>query len=233
MSKTFIIGDVHGCNDKLVELLNKIQLNREEDTVIFVGDYFDRGPKSYEVWCTLKELKKDMGERCVLVRGNHEVMLCDYVLGLDNNWMNNGYETTIRSFVNQNGVSLGEIRKWIEETTVRYYEGPFFDVVHAGREEEDLSKEDPDFLIWDRSLYRGRSYDGKLTFTGHSPYGSPLFSLAGRIGILDHEHAYDLPEYGAINLDTACVYGGKLTAAEISEDKKIRLHSVESGREER
>ena len=70
--RRIFIGDVHGCYEQLIALLDAIKLDRENDELIFVGDYIDRGPASYEVVMLLKELKETMGDRCTLLRGNHE-----------------------------------------------------------------------------------------------------------------------------------------------------------------
>jgi len=43
-SKTFIIGDIHGCLDMLKRLVEKIKWDPAKDKLIFVGDYIDRGP---------------------------------------------------------------------------------------------------------------------------------------------------------------------------------------------
>jgi len=45
MSKVFAIGDVHGCLSMLKGLVGKIPIT-EEDTIVFLGDYIDRGPES-------------------------------------------------------------------------------------------------------------------------------------------------------------------------------------------
>ena len=230
----FVMGDVHGCCEELINLLDSLNINKSEDTVIFVGDYFDRGPKSYEVWCTLKELKKDMGERCVLLRGNHEVMLVDYLNKVDSTWTYNGYKATIQSFFIKNDISLDEVADWIKKETVYYYSCNLFDVVHAGRDLDDLSKEDKDTLIWDRSLFSGRDWEGKFTFIGHTSLReNPAILTKELKELLDYEKEYDIPNSGVIDIDTGCVYGNKLSAAEVTEDGKFKLHFVPSSVEKR
>ena len=43
------IGDIHGCYHTMVDLLLKINYDSATDTLIFLGDYIDRGPFSYKV----------------------------------------------------------------------------------------------------------------------------------------------------------------------------------------
>ena len=49
MTKIFAIGDIHGCFDKLQKLINQLPIDRETDTLVFIGDYIDRGSSSREV----------------------------------------------------------------------------------------------------------------------------------------------------------------------------------------
>ena len=231
MSKTFVVGDIHGCYDELIQLVNSLNIDAEKDTIIFVGDYFDRGPKSYEVWKYLCELKQNMGERCVLLRGNHEVMMIDYLNHTDSCWTYNGYKPTIQSFWENNNIPLNDIADWIKKETVFYYSSELFDVVHAGRELDDLSKEDKDTLIWDRSLFQGRDWCGKFTFIGHTALqNKPAILSKGVKELLDYGKEYDIPNSGVIDIDTGCVYGNKLTAAEMTENNKIILHYICSER---
>ncbi len=66
MSKTYIIGDLHGCYDEFVELTNRIGIS-ENDLLISLGDIVDRGNKSYELYEYFKNR-----ENSVVLMGNHE-----------------------------------------------------------------------------------------------------------------------------------------------------------------
>ena len=50
--RTIIIGDIHGCDDQLKSILGKLQPDPETDMLILLGDLFDRGPESWEVFQT-------------------------------------------------------------------------------------------------------------------------------------------------------------------------------------
>ena len=43
MQKIFVVGDIHGCFDKLCALMDKIPIDFNRDLLIFIGDYIDRG----------------------------------------------------------------------------------------------------------------------------------------------------------------------------------------------
>jgi hypothetical protein len=66
------IGDVHGCSKALATLLEAIQPT-QQDMLVFLGDYIDRGPDSRGV----VEQVIALGERCTVVPllGNHEEMM--------------------------------------------------------------------------------------------------------------------------------------------------------------
>lgn len=69
----YCVSDIHSFYDELIEALNTAEYdkNNSEHTLIVLGDIFDRGPKSKEVY---KFLKGIPSERCVLIKGNHEQM---------------------------------------------------------------------------------------------------------------------------------------------------------------
>jgi fructose-1,6-bisphosphatase len=58
MSKIFAVGDIHGSFDQLEALMKKIPIDLARDTLVFIGDYIDRGPASIEVVDYLIDLKK-------------------------------------------------------------------------------------------------------------------------------------------------------------------------------
>jgi len=61
-----IVGDVHGCADELVDLMNEVQFDSGKDILVFVGDLVAKGPKSKEV------VQFAIEARALGVRGNHD-----------------------------------------------------------------------------------------------------------------------------------------------------------------
>ena len=220
--RTILIGDVHGCFHELRALTEKLAIRKKEDTVIFLGDLFDRGPDSFQVFGFVRELKKEMGDRLVILRGNHEQMLLDRDLEC---WKDNGGNKTRKSFFD-NGDNILHHLSWIRRNTCLSYQTDGFQAVHAGLYTEDISENDPEILIWDREAVEGALYDGKLTFIGHTPMRCPILSLKGEFGdpvyeIIPYEEEIPLPEKGLLNIDTGCVFGRELTAAVIENGKML------------
>ena len=44
MRRTLAVSDIHGCVDEFKQLLDKVNFNAEEDQLVLLGDYVDRGP---------------------------------------------------------------------------------------------------------------------------------------------------------------------------------------------
>ena len=56
---SYVIGDIQGCFDELMLLLEKINFDPKKDELIFAGDLINRGPKSLEVLEFCLANKKD------------------------------------------------------------------------------------------------------------------------------------------------------------------------------
>ena len=78
---TYLIGDVHGCYDELIALLEQVEFNPETDTLWLTGDLVARGPGSLEVLRFVKQL----GDSVRLVLGNHDLHLLAVFAGISRN----------------------------------------------------------------------------------------------------------------------------------------------------
>ncbi|CAN5528962.1 metallophosphoesterase family protein [soil metagenome] len=202
----FAIGDVHGQYWRLVELLAKLPL-QDEDQIVFVGDYIDRGPASSEVIQLLIELKAAR-PNTIFLRGNHEQMMLDARSYKDRYqytalWFGNGGAETVDSYPRGTGWIErvpSEHWKFIEETIFEYWLGAYA-FVHAGFLPKGAKwphDEDPRLWIREPFIYSKFDFGARVIF-GHTPQktGEPLVKK-NKIGI-----------------DTAAAYGGPLTAVEL------------------
>lgn len=184
-----VIGDIHGCLDPLRRLMTQLCLS-ETDEVIFLGDYIDRGPDSRGVIDYLLTLRG----RYTFLMGNHERMFLDFLQGNDRTlFLYNGGTATLESYGGLSRIPAAHLA--FMDRLRLYYETPDFFFVHAGiRPETPLHEQDERDLLWIREEFYG--YSGRFPKTvvfGHTPMREVLMD-EDRIGI-----------------DTACVYGNKLT----------------------
>lgn len=77
-----VVGDTHSDFNSLRAILFKLMYSREYDyfsnaSFIFLGDYFDRGSKSFQYFRLLFKLKNILKERLIFLQGNHETLYFD------------------------------------------------------------------------------------------------------------------------------------------------------------
>src|SRR5688500_9784566 len=101
MGVLFAIGDIHGCVDELRQLLNQLPRS-SESTLVFLGDYIDRGPASREVIDTLLGLAQQ--DHVVPLMGTHEAMFHDFLRDPHSpggaSFIYNGRSATLASYAN-------------------------------------------------------------------------------------------------------------------------------------
>ncbi|MBQ0100828.1 MAG: serine/threonine protein phosphatase [Lachnospiraceae bacterium] len=221
MRKIFI-GDVHGCNGSLCSLLTEIRLNIDDDLLVFLGDYFDGGPDAFRVWQTLQKLKTVMGNRCVLLCGNHEFMMLDSASA--GSWPVLFGWRTVASIEN-NQKTASELTTWVKENTCPWYEDDEIIAVHGGLSDQSkLQKQLVYDIVWDRDTFEKGTYNGgKPAICGHTPQKEPRWS---HDGITETATDGPLPDHGLINIDTDCVAGNCLTALVLENGRMSFYHSA-------
>ncbi|UCC66240.1 MAG: serine/threonine protein phosphatase [Deltaproteobacteria bacterium] len=210
VNKIFAIGDIHGCLSHLERLMEEIRplLNPQEDVLVFMGDYVDRGPNSKGVVDFILQMQGEISE-VVCLKGNHEDMFLDWVLNGRNYdlYLYNGGGSTIRSYSQEGSFEVPPAHLDFFTSLRLYYETDRYIFVHAGlRAGIPLEKQDPYEMVWIREEFIYSPHDfGKLVIFGHTPLHK-VFVAPNKIGI-----------------DTGAVYGGKLTCLELPAQ---RFYSV-------
>lgn len=222
----YAIGDVHGEIDLLEKLLKEIESDApsgEENTLVFIGDYVDRGPDSRGV---IERLMRGIsGFETICLKGNHEKIFVDFVTyphdRLASTWfrdMNGGRETVASYCIDADDVIdaledpdrvddlLGPIPTehiaWMDDLPVSYQrDGLFF--VHAGvRPGVSLEYQSEDDMMWIRDRFlKSRKDHGALIIHGHTPKRSVEVKR------------------NRINIDTGACFWGELTAVVLGEDE--------------
>jgi serine/threonine protein phosphatase 1 len=193
-----VVGDIHGRRDRLDRVLGQLP---EERTLVFLGDYVDRGPESRGVIARLIDLERQ--RRCVLLCGNHEDMMLDALAGIDEEaarlWLYNGGDATMRSY------GVANLRRLAEELPAEHlawlqglqehWETEAYVFVHAGIAPIGPDATDRETKLWLRIAPDEPFGYGKRVICGHTPYHSPVQG----------------PDW--INIDTGC---GKLASAPLT-----------------
>ena len=216
--RTIIIGDIHGCIEPFCSLLEMLEPKRS-DRLVLLGDLFDRGPSSWEVFQKVKELEQEYGENFILLRGNHEDYLLQNELSasLWKVWERVGRPATEQSF-REHGMDMYDAAPWLKEHCRLFWKGDGYQCVHAGVKYEPIEENDLHTLIHDHGIVLKNQYQGFLTITGHIALEEPTwFSGNGQEAILQYGICYELPKTGVICIDTGCGKGGALTAMVIKD----------------
>ncbi len=202
MSRTVVIGDIHGCHEELLDLIDRIG-PIDGDDLVSVGDLITKGPGSSAVIAFFRGKKN---RRAVM--GNHERVLLQKYLGREVK-LDPHHCQAIAEF----GDRFAEQMEWVSALP------PYIDlgdhlVVHAGvrpgrslqeqsiedlteiRQVPDKGKETPWFEV----------YNGdKTVIFGHWVFAQPLVRK------------------NSIGIDTGCVYGGRLTAYVLPEGRFVSV----------
>lgn len=228
-----IIGDIHGCFLELTRLFEKLGYRWQENIPIhpngripvFLGDLTDRGPASLAVIELVHALVTK--NKAYYAPGNHCNKLYRFFLGRKVK-IANGLETTVAEY---NHLSPRE-QKQIRHKFMELYESsPLYlilddgklVVAHAGIRED----------------YIGKYHEKVKTFVlygditgGKNPDGTPV-----RLDWAKHYHGQAMIVYGhtpvkevrivnnTYNIDTGCVFGGKLTALRYPEKEIVQVPS--------
>ncbi len=226
-----IIGDVHGCYDELLRLLGTLgyQIDGKASAIpppgrraVFVGDFVDRGPASPAV------LRLVMGMlaagNALAVPGNHDVKFARWLEGR-NVTPSHGLDLTIEQMRNEPQSFHSEVLSFLELLpTYLWLDGGAIVISHAGIEEPMIGKIDGRI----RSFCIYGDTDGKTDAEGHvirynwaANYQGAAHAVYGHVPV---------PEPTAVNntlcIDTACCYGGRLTAYRWPERETISVPAL-------
>ena len=208
------MGDIHGCDDLLAQMHDKIAADRatcypdREAAIIYLGDYIDRGPSSRRVLDSVGSGVPGFDQICL--KGNHEAMMLDCLDTDDSDswygWLVNGGDATLQSLSYPLALRgydskvlaecLGSDRvDWLSKLRLTYRIADYL-FVHAGvRPGRPLDQQFERDLIWIREPFLSSRKDfGFVVVHGHTPVEEPEIKS------------------NRICVDTGAVWGNRLTA---------------------
>ena len=229
----FAIGDIHGCLKQLVTLQDKIfnypKYNKDEDLLLYLGDYIDRGLSSKDVINHILQLQTE-GIKSIFLMGNHEQFMIDFLFNKINNlnnWIINGADQTFKSYDIEvaefikdgfeddkidklRNIFLSKLTKehvyFFNNLKLTYIMGDYL-FVHAGiNPEKSLSEQNKMDFLWSRSdKFFDKNFEfEKIIVHGHSP----------------EKEVINFPY--RINVDTGSFFSGKLSCVCINDKNKKR-----------
>ena len=201
------IGDVHGCDDLLGRLLDKLANEAPEAEVLLIGDYIDRGEQSAQVLRRLMAM-----ENTQFLLGNHERMCLDFIDFPEEKggrWLRNGGLQTVASFGvsgsandpvalrEQMVTAMGdEMIDWLRNLPLTYKNGNVYAVHAAAHPEKPIEGQGEKPLIWGHPKFgKQPRRDGLWVVHGHTIVDMPKVSQ------------------GVVSIDTGAYATGRLSAA--------------------
>lgn len=190
-----MIGDIHGDLAALDRVLARLPALGAEDTLVFLGDYVDRGPDARGVVERVRAIVAAGPQKTITLRGNHEDKWARCFREPDPTFLlpvYNGCASTFRSFVGgppvdfETGLPPDEmirfldVPKWLPPDVAEWFAGlPLFHedehaiYVHAGLDGDEgawrhPSESAPAPLLWMRDPAFFRGYEGKRLVFGHT-----------------------------------------------------------------
>jgi protein phosphatase len=229
-----IIGDIHGCYDELVALLGQLgyQLNAEQGhwfhpagrKAVFLGDLVDRGPRSPDV---LRLVMAMVGAGTALcVPGNHDNKLLRKLRGHDVR-VTHGLAETLAQLEAEPPAFHQAVATFIDGLISHYVldDGKLV-VAHAGLKQElqgRASGRVRDFALYGETTGETDEFGLPVRYNWAAEYRGPAMVVYGHTPV-------PTPEWlnGTINIDTGCVFGGKLTALRYPERALVSVPALQA-----
>jgi protein phosphatase len=222
-----IIGDVHGCADELEELLGTIGYAAEADAwqhpggrkAIFVGDLVDRGPRIPDV---LRIVMRMVAAGTALVLpGNHDIKLMRKLQGRDVQ-ITHGLQDSLAQLEAETPEFRAQVAEFIDSLVSHYVlDDAKLVVAHAGMKEEMQGRGSGkvrDFALYGETTGETDEFGLPIRYNWAAEYRGPAMVVYGHTPVPE-------PEWlnRTINIDTGCVFGGRLTALRYPEKELVSV----------
>ncbi|EHQ88721.1 polynucleotide kinase-phosphatase [Desulfosporosinus youngiae] len=234
-----IIGDVHGCFEELLVLLRKLGYQVEEPgngdkespgyrvahpegrTAVFLGDLVDRGPRIPDVLALVMDMVQSGTALCV--PGNHDMKLVRRLQGKKVE-IKHGLEHTLTQLTEKPADFSRKAAEFLDGLVSHYIldDGKLV-VAHAGMKEEMQGRGSGkvrDFALFGETTGETDSFGLPVRYDWASDYRGRATVVYGHIPIPEPKWVNQ-----TLNIDTGCVFGGKLTALRYPEQEFVQVEA--------
>ncbi len=230
-----LIGDIHGCFDELEALMAKLGYvidgrapwrvsHPEGRTLVFVGDLVDRGPKTPEVLRIVMDMVKAGVAFCV--SGNHDDKLKRALQGR-NVSVNHGLAESLEQMSHESGEFKRDVLDFLDGLRSHYvFDDGRLAVSHAGLKEHYIGRGSPRI----RSFCMYGETTGEIDEFGLPVRHNWAKEYRGQTTLVYGHTPVPEPEWlnRTINIDTGCVFGGKLTALRYPEKDIVQVDALQT-----
>jgi protein phosphatase len=228
-----IIGDVHGCCNELESLLQQLGYTRNGSEswghpsgrkAIFVGDLVDRGPRIVDTLKTVMAMSLAGSALCV--PGNHDIKLKRKLDGRDVT-VSHGLDRTLAELDLESPEFRTEVQKFLDGLVSHYvFDEGHLVVAHAGMKQEMQGRGSAkvrDFALFGETTGETDEFGLPVRYNWASEY-------RGRATVVYGHTPVPEPEWlnRTINIDTGCVFGGRLTALRWPEKELVSVAALET-----
>lgn len=224
-----IVGDIHGCHAELTALLRELGYAVDDDGLfatppagrraVFVGDYGDRGPDTPGVLRLVMAMAQAGHALCL--PGNHDVKLVRKLKGRDVQ-VTHGLAETLEQLAGEPDAFREEVRTFLDALVshVVLDEGKLV-VAHAGMKEAYQGRSSGrvrDFALYGETTGETDEFGLPVRLPWAADYRGRAAVVYGHTPVAEPGWVND-----TINIDTGCVFGGRLTALRWPERELVSV----------
>ena len=226
-----IIGDVHGCLDELLQLMESLGYAiAREDTdfrvtapegrkLVFVGDLVDRGPTTPGVLRLVMSMVA--AGQAICVPGNHDIKLVKALKGRDVQ-LTHGLAESMHQLSAETEEFRAEAAKFLDGLVSHYvFDDGKLVVAHAGMKESMQGRGSAkvrDFALYGETTGETDEFGLPVRYNWAADYRGKALVVYGHTPVPEPQWLNN-----TVNIDTGCAFGGRLTALRYPERETVSV----------
>ena len=221
-----LIGDVHGCFDELLALLEQLGYQLGQRVLpppgrkaVFVGDLVDRGPGIAGVLALVMGMVAE--GTALSVAGNHDNKLMRQMQGR-NVRLSHGLQESVTQLAHETPEFRAQVLAFLSGLPGHYVlDGGRLVVAHGGLKETMHGRDDGavrEFSLYGATTGETDALGLPVRLNWAADYHGPALVVYGHTPVPE-----PLWQNNTVNIDTGCVFGGRLTALRYPEREVVAV----------